>query len=51
MLGLARSPQVEDLHAAPGNAGIATIASCHAADAEDVQAQVDLAEEPTRTSS
>jgi phosphoribosylamine--glycine ligase len=43
--GLARSPLVEDLHAAPGNAGIAAVATCHAAAHDDVQAQVDLAEE------
>jgi phosphoribosylamine--glycine ligase len=42
--GLARSPQVERLHAAPGNAGIAAVATCHAADADDVAAQVALAE-------
>jgi phosphoribosylamine---glycine ligase len=41
--GLARSPQVEELHAAPGNAGIASIAECHAAAADDVAAQVTLA--------
>src|SRR6185312_9039467 len=29
--GLARSPLVEQLHAAPGNAGISSIATCHAA--------------------
>jgi phosphoribosylamine--glycine ligase len=40
---LARSPQVEDLHAAPGNAGIASVATCHAAAADDVTAQVALA--------
>jgi phosphoribosylamine--glycine ligase len=43
--GLARSPQVEDLHAAPGNAGIAAVATCHAAAADDVGAQVRLADE------
>jgi NADPH-dependent 2,4-dienoyl-CoA reductase/sulfur reductase-like enzyme len=43
--GLARSPQVEDLHAAPGNAGIAAVATCHAAAADYVAAQVGLAEE------
>ena len=43
--GLARSPQVEELHAAPGNAGIAAVATCHAAAADDVAAQVRLAEE------
>jgi phosphoribosylamine--glycine ligase len=43
--GLARSPQVEDLHAAPGNAGIAAVATCHAAAPDDVRAPVDLAED------
>jgi phosphoribosylamine--glycine ligase len=43
--GLARSPSVEQLHAAPGNAGIASVASCHAAAADDVDAQLRLAEE------
>lgn len=42
--GLARSPLVEQLHAAPGNAGIASVATCHAA-ADDVQAHLGLAEE------
>ena len=43
--GLARSPLVEQLHAAPGNAGIASVATCHAAAADDVEAQLRLAEE------
>jgi phosphoribosylamine--glycine ligase len=43
--GLARSPQVEALHAAPGNAGISALATCHAAAADDVPAQVALADE------
>jgi phosphoribosylamine---glycine ligase len=43
--GLARSPQVEQLHAAPGNAGIASIAECHPAAADDVDAQLRLADE------
>jgi phosphoribosylamine---glycine ligase len=43
--GLARSPQVEQLHAAPGNAGIASIATCHPAAADDVEAQLRLADE------
>jgi phosphoribosylamine--glycine ligase len=41
--GLARSPQVEQLHAAPGNAGIGSIATCHAVAADDVAGQVALA--------
>jgi phosphoribosylamine---glycine ligase len=43
--GLARSPLVEQLHAAPGSAGIASVATCHAAAADDVEAQLGLAEE------
>jgi phosphoribosylamine---glycine ligase len=43
--GLARSPQVEELHAAPGNAGIAAVATCHAATADDVAGQVELADQ------
>jgi phosphoribosylamine---glycine ligase len=43
--GLARSPRVEELHAAPGNAGIASVATCHAAAADDVGAQLALADE------
>jgi phosphoribosylamine--glycine ligase len=43
--GLARSPLVEQLHAAPGNAGIASVATCHAAAADDVDAQLRLADE------
>ena len=43
--GLARSPRVEELHAAPGNAGIASVATRHAAAADEVAAQVRLADE------
>jgi phosphoribosylamine---glycine ligase len=43
--GLARSPRVEELHAAPGNAGIASIATCHAVAADDVEAQLRLADD------
>jgi phosphoribosylamine--glycine ligase len=43
--GLARSPQVEELHAAPGNAGISAVATCHAAAADDFAAQVRLADD------
>ncbi|HWL89850.1 MAG TPA: phosphoribosylamine--glycine ligase, partial [Actinomycetota bacterium] len=43
--GLVRSPLVEQLHAAPGNAGIASIATCHAAAGDDVEAQLRLADD------
>jgi phosphoribosylamine---glycine ligase len=42
--GLARCAQVEELHAAPGNAGISELATCHAAAADDVSGQVALAD-------
>lgn len=42
--GLSRSPEVGDLHCAPGNAGIASVATCHAAATDDVEAQVSLAD-------
>jgi phosphoribosylamine--glycine ligase len=42
--GLSRSPLVEELHAAPGNAGIASVATCHAA-AAAADAQLRLADE------
>ncbi|MEP7059737.1 MAG: phosphoribosylamine--glycine ligase [Actinomycetota bacterium] len=42
--GLARSPSVSELHAAPGNAGIAELATCHRASADDLEAIVTLAE-------
>jgi phosphoribosylamine---glycine ligase len=42
---LARSPRVVELHAAPGNAGIASIATCHPAAADDVATQVRLADD------
>jgi phosphoribosylamine--glycine ligase len=41
--GLARSPGVEQLHAAPGNPGIARLATCHAVAADDVAGQAALA--------
>lgn len=43
--GLARSPSVTSLHAAPGNAGIAQLATCHPVGAEDIEAVVRLADE------
>ncbi|MHB8649917.1 MAG: phosphoribosylamine--glycine ligase [Gaiellaceae bacterium] len=42
---LARSPGLTELHAAPGNPGIAALASCHPARAEDPAAIVPLAAE------
>ncbi len=42
--GLARSPGVEEVHAAPGNPGIASVAMCHAVAADDVAEQVVLAD-------
>lgn len=42
---LAQSPRVGALHAAPGNAGIAELATCSPVAADDVAGQVKLAEE------
>jgi phosphoribosylamine--glycine ligase len=42
--GLHRSARVDDLHAVPGNAGIARLATCHEGDPEDVGAVVSLAD-------
>jgi phosphoribosylamine--glycine ligase len=42
--GLSRSPRVTELHAAPGNAGIARLATCHPVRAEDVGGLVALTE-------
>ncbi|HSL12242.1 MAG TPA: phosphoribosylamine--glycine ligase [Actinomycetota bacterium] len=39
---LASSPSVDDVHAAPGNVGIASLGECHAAAADDVAAMVKL---------
>ncbi|MEA2521735.1 MAG: phosphoribosylamine---glycine ligase [Actinomycetota bacterium] len=43
--GLSRSPSVTDVHAAPGNAGIARLAACHPVPVDDLGAMADLAEE------
>jgi len=43
--GLARSPSVTSLHAAPGNAGIAQLATCHPVGADDIDGVVKLVEE------
>jgi phosphoribosylamine---glycine ligase len=40
---LTQSPLLEELHAAPGNPGIATLGSCHPVRAEDAEAVVELA--------
>ena len=40
---LAQSPQLDELHAAPGNPGIARIGECHPVRAEDVEGLLDLA--------
>ena len=40
---LAQSPLLEELHAAPGNPGIARLGDCHPARAEDAEAVVELA--------
>jgi phosphoribosylamine--glycine ligase len=40
--GVARSPKVTELHAAPGNAGIADVARCHAVGVDDLDGIVDL---------
>ncbi len=40
--GLSRSPLVTELHAAPGNAGIARLATCHPVGAEDLEGLVAL---------
>jgi phosphoribosylamine---glycine ligase len=40
---LARSPSVTEVHAAPGNPGIARVATCHPVGVGDIQGQVVLA--------
>jgi phosphoribosylamine---glycine ligase len=40
---LTRSPAFEELHAAPGNPGIATLGACHPVCAEDAEAVLELA--------
>src|ERR671938_977648 len=42
---LAQSPALEELHAAPGNPGIATLGACHPVRAEDAEAVRELARE------
>ena len=38
-------PQLESLHVAPGNPGIAQIAICHAIDTDNNQAVIELAQQ------
>ncbi|MDX6324165.1 MAG: phosphoribosylamine---glycine ligase [Nocardioidaceae bacterium] len=45
VLALARDPNVEELHAAPGNPGMANLARCHAVDPLDGDAVAALARE------
>src|ERR671927_812398 len=40
---LTRSPFLDELHAAPGNPGIATLGACHPVRAEDAEAVLELA--------
>src|SRR5256885_16816720 len=40
---LTQSPALEELHAAPGNPGIATLGACHPVRAEDAEAVLELA--------
>jgi phosphoribosylamine--glycine ligase len=40
---LTQSPALEELHAAPGNPGIATLGDCHPVRAEDAEAVLELA--------
>ena len=42
---LGRSPQLDELHAAPGNPGIARLARCHPVAADDGEALLDLCHE------
>jgi phosphoribosylamine---glycine ligase len=44
-LALSKDPSVSELHCAPGNAGISTLASTHTLDVTDVEATVRLAVE------
>lgn len=44
LLGLKRDPSVDDLHAAPGNAGTAAVATNHAVDVASREAVVELAQ-------
>jgi phosphoribosylamine--glycine ligase len=43
--GLVQSPGIDEVHAAPGNAGIARLASCHRVSADDVGGMIELADE------
>jgi phosphoribosylamine--glycine ligase len=41
--GIASSPRVTEVHAAPGNAGIDALATCHQVPADDLEGVLDLA--------
>lgn len=41
----ASSPRIADLHAAPGNAGIAAVATCHPVELDDLDAMLRIADE------
>jgi phosphoribosylamine--glycine ligase len=41
---LAQSPHLKELHAAPGNPGIAALGQCHPVRADDIEAVLDLAQ-------
>ena len=42
--GLTKSPSLSELHAAPGNPGIAEIGTCHPVRVDDIEGLVDLAQ-------
>ena len=42
---LAQSPELDELHAAPGNPGIARLGSCHPVRAEDAEGLLALCRE------
>jgi phosphoribosylamine--glycine ligase len=42
--GLRRSPRLTELHAAPGNPGIARLGRCHPVRSDDVEGMVELAQ-------
>ena len=42
---LAQSPEIKEIHAAPGNGGIASLAHCHDLAATDIEGLLELAKE------